>query len=149
MSTKVDLYVHMVWGTSARQPTISREVAKVVRHALVEKSRLLRCSLIELGGTADHLHLLAALNPSVTVARLVGELKGVSSHEVNLRKTCDEPFYWQTGYAAFTVSARELPAVAGYVRDQARRHKDHAIDPRFEPDADETSAFAESGALRT
>jgi REP element-mobilizing transposase RayT len=78
----------------------------------------------------DHVHLLAQLHPSVSVARLAGDLKGFSSHFVtrNLRTHLE----WQSGYAAYSISAEDVEAVARYVTDQKRHHDSGVLHPLFE-----------------
>jgi hypothetical protein len=66
------------------------------------------------------------------VARLVGEVKGVSSHLVNHRLAPGGFFGWQSGYAAFTISAAAVPAVERYVLNQKQQHANWAIEPTLE-----------------
>ena len=132
MGTKVEVFVHVVWGTLYRRQTIAAEVMPRVHRALVERSNELKCRVHAVGGTRDHVHMLVALHPAMALSRLVGELKGGSSHDINYRFAPGAGFRWQEGYAAFTVSPRDLAPVAGYVRDQERRHALLALDPRFE-----------------
>ena len=86
-----------------------------------------------IGRTADHVHLLVQLHPSVPLARLVAEAKGSSSHAVNRRLAPGSDFRWQTGYGAFTISPDDLPAVERYVLDQKRHRGGHSVLSEFEP----------------
>ena len=75
-----------------------------------------------IGGTADHIHILAGLTASHCLADFMRELKKASS--VWVSDTVREPgFRWQEGYAAFTVSASLRPAVQRYIGSQEEHHR--------------------------
>ena len=61
-------------------------------------------------------------HPSISVAQLIAQVKGVSSHAMNHQLAGDQPFRWQAGYGAFTISADDVPAVERNVLDQRRHH---------------------------
>ena len=68
----------------------------------------------EVGGIADHVHLLVGLNATHRLADVMRELKKASStwahEEIGARA-----FAWQEGYAAFNVSATARDAVKNYI----------------------------------
>ncbi len=76
----------------------------------------------EIGGVADHVHLLVSLKPTHMLSKVMQEVKKASSVWVH-----DElripGFAWQDGYAAFTVSASALPKVIAYVKNQEEHHR--------------------------
>ena len=130
--SRIELYVHCVWKTSRGRPLISAAIEPHVVRAIAAKSLELRCSPCAVGGTSDHMHLLARLHPSVSVARLVGEVKGASSHLVT--HDLGVPFFrWQSGYGAFTVSTEDVPAVERYILNQKQHHAIGAVEPALEP----------------
>ncbi|MEA1785190.1 transposase [Arenibacter sp. GZD96] len=54
--------------------------------------------------TADHVHGLFLLRPQKSIANVVTQIKGSSSHYINQNNRILEKFAWQTGYADFSVS---------------------------------------------
>jgi len=74
--------------------------------------------LLAAGGTANHLHLLISLPPTIALAKAVQELKGNTSRWLN------EMFHfaWQEGYGAFSVSQSQRKTVADYIDRQAEHH---------------------------
>jgi REP element-mobilizing transposase RayT len=72
------------------------------------------------GGVADHIHLLLSLRATHAVADLVREIKKASS---NWAAGQCSAFAWQTGYAAFSVSASEVPRVTAYIATQEEHHR--------------------------
>ena len=135
-STRVELYVHLVWGTFGRQPLISVAVEAELFRVIAAKSLDLGCAPCAIGGTDDHLHLLARLHPSMSVARLVAEVKGISSHLVTHRLAPASFFRWQSGYGAFTVSSDDVPAVERYVLNQRLHHANQVLEPSLEISGD-------------
>ena len=68
----------------------------------------------------------------MTVSDFVGRIKGASSHLVTHVLRTGEPFKWQGGYGAFSVSKRNVPAVRDYVLNQEQRHRDGSVHTALE-----------------
>jgi putative transposase len=62
------------------------------------------------------------IHPDVSVAEIVRLVKANSSKWVNEQHLRQGRFAWQEGYAAFTVSASQLPGVCRYVQTQEDHH---------------------------
>ena len=72
-----------------------------------------------------------ATNGCRRTSRLVAEVKGFSSHAVR-QMDRDTHFRWQDGYAAFSVSSDDVPAVERYVRHQKKHHAVGAVEASLE-----------------
>lgn len=127
MSSYTQLYLHCVWATWDRLPLITSNLEPVVYAAIGQKCKDLRCTPIAIGGVADHVHLLAQFPATLPIARLVGEVKGASSHAIAQRFRPDSFFKWQGAYGAFTVSKRSIDIVRAYVLGQKQRHARGAL----------------------
>jgi REP element-mobilizing transposase RayT len=77
----------------------------------------------EIGGVADHVHLLLSIPASLAVSKAVQLLKGGSSHWLKETFPNLNDFAWQDGYAAFTVSQSQLDEIRAYVRSQREHHR--------------------------
>ncbi len=78
---------------------------------------------IVVGGMPDHIHLLASLPASMSIADFVRTVKSKSSKWI---KTLDESyslFAWQNGYGAFSVSPSLLPRTREYILNQTEHHR--------------------------
>ena len=73
-----------------------------------------------LGGADDHIHLLVQLPATLTLAKAVLTIKANSSRWAHQQ---GQPLAWQQGYAAFSVSASQIPAVVKYIQNQEAHHK--------------------------
>jgi putative transposase len=105
-----------------------------------------------IGGTANHVHILLALPPKLSLSDAMRALKANSSKWLN-ENGCR--FAWQEGYAAFSVSASNLQQVAAYVRNQLEHHRNRTFEEEFLAllkkhgiEADPAQVFAEGAALR-
>jgi putative transposase len=76
----------------------------------------------EVGGVADHAHLLAGLKATHCLADVMRELKKASSMWVHEELRIPH-FAWQEGYAAFTVSSTARDSVRRYIANQEEHHR--------------------------
>jgi putative transposase len=79
--------------------------------------------LIEIGGTSDHVHLLARLSPTLAISDVLRHTKANSSRWINETFHDEESFGWQRGFGAFSVSGSNVDAVRKYIRNQEEHHK--------------------------
>jgi putative transposase len=75
------------------------------------------------GGIADHVHMYLRWRPDGSVSDLMRTVKARSSKWVHETFPQLGRFAWQEGYAAFTVSRSQEPAVKKYIANQAEHHK--------------------------
>ena len=121
-SNFTQLYLHCIWSTWDRLPLITPDIQQMVYAAIVQQSETLGCTVIAVGGIADHVHLLVGFPPTLTVSELLKQVKGSSSHMINHKVKPGEFFKWQGAYGAFTVSDRDRSQVADYITKQAIHH---------------------------
>jgi REP element-mobilizing transposase RayT len=69
---------------------------------------------------ADHVHLLFVLNRKLSISAAVEELKKESSKWAKIH--VHPNFFWQNGYAAFSVSPSNVPQVSLYINNQEQHH---------------------------
>jgi len=124
------LFVHLVWATWDRLPILTPDLFAVVERAILHECMEMEVEVIAFGGVADHVHLLVRIPAKVSVAELVKQVKGASSHLVNNRLKI--PFKWQGGYGAFSVSHSVLSRVHEYVLNQENHHRYGTIVPTAE-----------------
>ena len=121
------LYLHLVWATWDRLPLIIPAIEPNLYAAMAKKCADLRCQLIAIGGIIDHVHLLVRLPTTISVANLVKEVKGSSSHLMNHGVLSGGGFKWQGAYGAFTISKRSVDDVVEYIRHQKKHHANRQL----------------------
>ncbi len=121
--TYTQILVHIVFSTKRREPFITPDVAERLYPYMGGIVRAERGTLCDIGGVADHVHMYLRWRPDGSVSDLMRTVKARSSKWVH--ETLPElgKFTWQEGYAAFTVSKSQEPAVKKYIATQAEHHK--------------------------
>ena len=67
------------------------------------------------------MHIYCSLHATITIADLVSKVKSVSSTWVH--DFLQQPFGWQDGYSAFTMSKSADEDVMGFILRQEEHHK--------------------------
>jgi len=80
------------------------------------------CPVRIINGMPDHVHCLFLLNAQKSIAEVIKQIKGSSSHWVNEQDLISEKFAWQTGYGAYSVSESQLEKVFQYISNQKVHH---------------------------
>jgi REP element-mobilizing transposase RayT len=132
-SNFTQLYVHCVWATWDRLPLITPDIQKTIYAAIIAECTQMRCTVIAIGGIADHVHLLTGFPPTVNISDLIKQVKGSSSHLVTHKIKPGEFFKWQGSYGAFTVSHDAIYQVVNYIQNQAMHHQQKSMIPLWEP----------------
>ena len=131
-SSRVEVFLHLVWSTWDRAPLLSPDVRERVYLCIRHEAARLRAEVIEIGGIEDHVHVLVRLPATISISNLVKHLKGASSHLAN-HEVLPAGFKWQGGYGATSISPRHLQRVRRYVLDQERHHRDGTTYANAEP----------------
>src|SRR5690606_6486220 len=84
-----------------------------------------------INGMPDHIHCLFLLSPQKSIADVVKQIKGSSSHFINQNNLIAEKFSWQTGYAAFSVSESVAEKVFRYIKNQKAHHQKKAFQQEY------------------
>jgi REP element-mobilizing transposase RayT len=117
-----NLVVHLVFSTKSRLPLLTKTVREDLYPYMGGIVRGVGGVTIAIGGTTDHIHILARIPTKVSVADFARAVKGNSSKWMNERFT-NMRFGWQRGYGAFSVSRSAISRVVEYVRDQEQHHR--------------------------
>jgi len=126
--TFTKLLYHAVFSTKGRSPTIDAELKPRLHAYLGGIVGELGGKAILVGGTADHVHLLASLSAKTAPADVLRIVKTNSSRWVHEEWRRRGGFAWQTGYAAFTVSQSAADAVKRYIAGQEEHHRRMSFD---------------------
>jgi REP element-mobilizing transposase RayT len=126
-----DLHVHLVWHVKSGRRLLTGEVEELTHAFLRSKARMNGVYLHQLGGTDDHVHLAFQIEPFVTIAQLVEELKEASAFEVNKRLS-RQALDWERGYGAVSFARRNLEWMVSYIENQRGHHESGRLVPRLE-----------------
>ena len=115
-------YYHLVWTTKKREALIRPEIESRLYGYLESKARELGVHVYAIGGWTDHVHLVVAIPPRLSVAEVVKGLKGASAFHMNHGPAQDAHFAWQRGYGVFSLGEKQRPVAEAYVRQQKEHH---------------------------
>lgn len=119
-----NVVIHIVYSTKHRKPFLrDPDLCEQMHKQLGGASKTLGCPPILVGGTEDHVHLLARQSRTITLADWIKELKRTTSVWTKERDRAQKEFQWQSGYGAFSVSQSNVDQVVEYIKNQEEHHR--------------------------
>lgn len=125
------VYVHVVYSTKNRKPLLAENIRPRLFAYTATVLNSLNCVPVEIGGVADHLHVLCSLSKNLSVAKLVEEVKKPTSKWLKTQDESLRDFHWQAGYGAFSVSRADLAKVREYIMKQEEHHRETSFEDEF------------------
>ena len=122
-NTYTQIFYHLVFSTKNRERVLLAEHREKLFRYVWGIHKNLDCHLYRIGGVEDHVHLLTALHPAVSLADYMKELKTGSTKWVKAEGLFPGFTGWQDGYGAFTLSVNERQAVTDYIANQEEHHR--------------------------
>ncbi|MGA8143311.1 MAG: IS200/IS605 family transposase [Candidatus Acidiferrales bacterium] len=120
--------VHVVFSTKDRCKLIPKEFQSRIWAYISGICNTHEIFVHSIGGSDDHIHLLIQIPPTLALAKAISTIKSNSSKWAN---ETGLSFAWQQGYAAFSVSASNIPSVVRYIQSQESHHKKMNFDAEF------------------
>jgi len=115
--------LHLVFSTKNRQLWIPEEHRDGLYAYMAGIFQQWDSPAIQIGGVADHVHALFSLSKNHALKKIVEEVKKGSSKWMKNEGPRINEFYWQAGYAAFSVSQSNCGAVKLYIQRQPEHHR--------------------------
>ncbi|MEM4097684.1 MAG: IS200/IS605 family transposase [Candidatus Micrarchaeaceae archaeon] len=112
---------HFVWCAKYRRKVLEGQVAKRLRELIKQKADDMNCRIISMEVMPDHIHLFIEGSPILTPNKIIGEIKGYSSHQ--LRKEFKElrtrlPTLWSRSYFVSTHEHVSNKTIEKYIAEQ-------------------------------
>jgi len=114
---------HLVWSTKERYPLILPEFQNNLYGYIATVFKSKNCHALNIGGMPDHIHILAAIPPTICVPDIVHDTKLGATKWLRQSFAKANHFGWQEGYGSFTVSSADRNNVAKYIQNQETHHK--------------------------
>jgi REP element-mobilizing transposase RayT len=116
-----------VWSTKERLPLITPGLQKRLWSYLGGIARANKMTAIEIGGVADHIHVLLSLPSTLSISKAIQLLKGNSSKWIHETFPEHRAFEWQEGYGAFSIGVSGIETTVDYIRRQAEHHRQRSF----------------------
>lgn len=115
--------LHVVFSTKNREKTIVKSLRAELHAYLAGICRAKGSQAYRVGGTSDHVHIACTLPRTLTMAKLVEEIKKPSSSWMKQQSSGSPHFAWQAGYGIFSLGQSQLPVLIKYIDNQEEHHR--------------------------
>lgn len=125
-------YFHLIWSTKNREAIITKEIQPRLYAYIGGIVKIHNATLLKIGGTSNHVHLLISINSLDKFSYLIRDVKAKSTLWVRQNYFKYQYFAWQQGYGSFSVSFSMHDKVSAYIANQEEHHKNLSFEEEFE-----------------
>ena len=125
------IYVHIIFSTKNRQPLILPEIIQDLHSYIVGIARAYDSPIHVIGGIEDHVHILLTLSRTISLSKLVEEIKKQSSRWIKTQGEKYRDFAWQNGFGAFSIGQSAFENLRKYILTQKDHHKKISFQDEF------------------
>ena len=116
------ILLHVVFSTKKRVAMIPPDLESDLHAFIAGACRKAGSDAFRVGGTVNHVHIACTLPRTVTVSKLVQDVKQSSSKWIKARDERCASFAWQSGFGAFSFGQSQFDKVIRYVENQHEHH---------------------------
>jgi putative transposase len=117
------ILLHLVFSTKNRRPWIDEAIRADLHAYLAGTCRAIGSDAHRVGGTEDHIHIACSLPRTLTISKLLEEIKTSSSVWAKQKGPSYAGFSWQAGYGAFSLGQSQMPSLLTYIDGQKEHHE--------------------------
>lgn len=121
-NTYTKIYLHVVFAVKDREALLPMALQERIHKYMATVMRDMGHFPIAIGGTENHVHILVDYKLVQPIPDMVRELKIAVTKLINSNHLIPFQFAWQRGYACFSYSSSQVPAVKNYINKQAEHH---------------------------
>ncbi len=115
--------LHLTWSTKNRRGLITQEITSDLEGYMAGIFGNYHSPALKIGAVEDHVHCLVNLSKNHSLKNVIKNVKGSSSEWMKKQGPEFQQFYWQNGYAAFSVSESARHDVIHYIDNQWEYHQ--------------------------
>lgn len=123
--------IHLVFSTKKRQNILDEDICNELYRYISTLLENKNCRSYKIGGIANHIHILCAIDKKYSICKLVEEIKSTSSKWLKTKNNKFKSFGWQNGYGAFSISPTHFKHVYSYIDKQKEHHKQINFEDEF------------------
>ena len=127
----ISCYIHYVFSTKYRMKIITPKMEARLWPYMCGIARNHSMKALAIGGIEDHIHMLVSLPSTISIAKAIQKIKGISSKWVHETFPDLHDFNWQEGYGAFSVGMRNIDKTVAYIENQKNHHNKKTFKEEF------------------
>ena len=125
-----DIEYHIVWTTKYRYRVLSGKIALRVRKLIRQSCNSMDVVILKGSVGKEHIHLLVSCPPSISVSKLVQQLKGKTSRVLlmeykELKKRYWGQHLWASGYFCRSVGVITQNIIKDYIENQEDEYEEN------------------------
>jgi putative transposase len=126
-----NVLLHIVFSTKNRRSWINTDIETELFKYLATACRTLDCPSHAIGGADDHIHIACSLSRTISISKVVQEIKQDSSKWIKTKLERLADFAWQNGYGVFSIGQSQLGDLRGYIANQRGHHRRVSFQDEF------------------
>ena len=118
-----DLQYHLVWTTKYRYKVLNGKIAERTRELIRQSCKSMDITIIKGAISKDHVHILISCPPSISISKIVQQIKGKSSRVLlqeykDLKRRYWGQHLWASGYFCRSVGVITDKIIMEYIENQ-------------------------------
>ena len=101
-NTYTQLYIQFVFAVKGRDCLVNENFREELEKVMCGIVKNQNSKPLAIYANPDHTHLFVGLNPSISLSKLMEQVKSGSSNWLNEKKIISGKFHWQDGYGCFS-----------------------------------------------
>lgn len=125
-----DIEYHVVWTTKYRYKVLQGKLAERLREIIRQSCNGMNVTIVKGSIGKEHVHLLLSCPPSISVSRIVQQLKGRTSkilmnENKELRRKYWGQHMWGVGYFCRSVGTVTQEIIKDYIENQTDEYEEN------------------------
>ena len=125
-----DLEYHIVWTTKYRYKILNGKIAERTRELIRQSCNSMDVGIINGCVGKEHIHILVSCPPSLSISKLVQQLKGKTSRVLlgeykDLKKRYWGQHLWASGYFCRSVGYITREIIKEYIENQSDEYEEN------------------------
>ena len=124
-----DIEYHIVWTTKYRYKVLTGRIAERARELIRQSCNSMDVTIIKGAVGKEHIHLLVSCPPSLSISKLVQQLKGKTSRKLQIEYPELKKYWghhlWTTGYFCSSVGSVTKEVIKNYIENQVDEYDEN------------------------
>ena len=125
-----DLQYHLVWTTKYRYKVLNGKIAERTRELIRQCCKSMDITIIKGAISKDHIHILISCPPSISLSKIVQQIKGKTSRMLlqeykDLKRRYWGQHLWASGYFCRSVGVITDKIIKEYIENQQDEYEEN------------------------